>query len=76
MGNSPPLCGSEIEVEVWSLTAAQFGDFVAQVPPPMVIGTIELEDGTACKGFLCEPLALEGSEEITSYGSWRNYLSR
>ncbi|HEX8310502.1 MAG TPA: allophanate hydrolase [Chthoniobacteraceae bacterium] len=67
--------GSGIEVEVWSLTAAQFGDFVAEVPPPMVIGTVELEDGTWCKGFLCEPFALKASEEITSHGSWRSYLS-
>ncbi|MFB7756476.1 hypothetical protein ACFC18_43910 [Streptomyces sp. NPDC056121] len=26
-------------------------------------------------GFLCEPQAVEGAREITSYGSWRAYLA-
>ncbi|HEV7867021.1 MAG TPA: allophanate hydrolase [Chthoniobacteraceae bacterium] len=73
---TPDASGPGIEVEVWSLTAAAFGDFVAHVPPPMVIGTVELEDGTSCKGFLCEPFALQDSREITSFGGWRSYLSR
>jgi allophanate hydrolase len=44
---------------------------VAQVPPPMTIGTVELEDGTTVKGFLCEPAALDGTRDITAAGSWR-----
>jgi allophanate hydrolase len=63
--------GGAIEAEVWALDVAAFGDFVAQVPPPMVIGTVELEDGTAVKGFLCEPAALDGTSDITATGSWR-----
>jgi allophanate hydrolase len=27
------------------------------------------------KGFLCEPYAIAGAEEITRFGGWRNYLS-
>ncbi len=72
---APGLAGGGIEVEVWSLSTSAFGDFVAQVPPPMVIGTVRLEDHTACKGFLCEPCAIEGSEEITALGGWRSYLA-
>jgi allophanate hydrolase len=73
---APGFAGPGIELEIWSMTAAAFGDFVAIVPPPMTIGTIELEDGATCKGFLCEPFALEGAEEITSFGGWRAYLTR
>ena len=36
--------------------------FVAEVPPPLAIGTVELADGTWAKGFLCEAHALAGTD--------------
>jgi allophanate hydrolase len=66
--------GSSIELEVWEMTEEAFGSFVAAVPPPMVIGTVELEDGSWVKGFLCEPCALTGARDISSFGGWRSYL--
>ncbi|WP_247887088.1 allophanate hydrolase [Azospirillum sp. SYSU D00513] len=65
-----------IELEVWELDTASFGSFVAEVPAPMAIGSVELADGSRVKGFLCEPIALEGAEEITRFGGWRNWLAR
>ncbi|MBP2292812.1 allophanate hydrolase [Azospirillum rugosum] len=65
-----------IELEIWELTEAAFGSFVAEVPPPMAIGTLTLEDGTSVKGFLCEPAALAGAEDITGFGGWRRWLTR
>jgi allophanate hydrolase len=62
-----------IEIEVWALDDAAFGSFVAEIPPPLGIGTLELEDGSSVKGFLCEPIALEGAQDITSFGGWRAY---
>jgi allophanate hydrolase len=59
-----------IEIEVWSLDEAAFGSFVAEIPPPLGIGTLELEDGTSVKGFLCEPIGLEGARDITEFGGW------
>ena len=67
--------GEGIELEIWSLGEAEFGSFVAAVPPPMVIGTVILDDGTSVKNFLCEPIALEGAGNISNYGSWRRYLA-
>lgn len=67
--------GVSIEVEVWNLSALYFGTFVAEVPPPLVIGTLELEDGTLVKGFLCEPYVIAEAQDISEYGSWRNYLA-
>lgn len=64
-----------IELEVWELAPAAFADFVQQVPPPMCIGTIELEDGRQVKGFLAEPIAFEGAADITHFGGWRAYLA-
>ena len=65
--------GAAIEVEVWELDAASFGDFVAQVPAPMCIGQVTLADGSDVAGFLCEPVALEDAVEITQFGGWRAY---
>ena len=64
---------SAIALEVWELDVSAFGDFVAQVPAPMCIGQIRLADGHEVSGFLCEPIAIEGAEEITHFGGWRAY---
>jgi allophanate hydrolase len=70
----PGFSGPGIEVEVWELDREAFGSFVANVPTPMTIGTVTLEDGSKVKGFSCEPHALEGSPEITHFGGFRAYL--
>jgi allophanate hydrolase len=66
--------GSAIELEVWELTPAGFGQFMKGVPAPMTIGTLVLEDGSKVLGFGCEPIALEGATDITEFGGWRAYL--
>lgn len=40
----------------------------------MTLGRVELTDGSHVPGFLCEPSALEGAEDITTHGGWRAYL--
>jgi len=59
-----------IEIEVWSLDEAAFGSFVAEIPPPLGIGALELEDGGKVQGFICEPIGLEGARDITEFGGW------
>lgn len=59
--------------EVWRLPAAGFATFVAALPAPMAIGTVTLADGTDVTGFLVEPYAVEGAEDITRLGGWRAY---
>jgi allophanate hydrolase len=71
---APGEAGAGVELEIWEMSESAFGSFVAAVPPPMVIGTLELEDGSWVKGFLCEPYALAGSRDISSTGGWRAYL--
>ena len=71
----PTAAGHGLEVEVWELSAAAFGSFVAEVPPPLAIGTLVLADGTSVKGFVCEPAAVAGAEDITAFGGWRAYLA-
>lgn len=69
----PGFLGPGIEVEVWSMPTHRFGSFVALIPPPLGIGSLQLEDGSSVKGFLCEPAALAGATEITDFGGWRAY---
>jgi allophanate hydrolase len=67
--------GAAIAVELWDVPIGHFGSFVAEIPAPLGIGTLELEDGRLVKGFLCEPAGLAGAEDITSFGGWRAYLA-
>ncbi len=67
--------GAAIETEVWALPAAAFGEFVAAIPAPLGIGTLRLADGTAVKGFLCEPVAIDGARDISAFGGWRTYVA-
>ena len=68
--------GSAIELEVWEMPAAGFGTFVAGIPAPLGIGTIELESGSHVQGFVCESYATQSAEDITHWGGWRNYLAQ
>ncbi|MFN3990536.1 MAG: allophanate hydrolase [Erythrobacter sp.] len=67
--------GAAIKVEVYELGMAEFGSFVAEVPAPLAIGTVTLADGTSVKGFVAEPRALTGAEDITHLGGWRAYIA-
>ncbi|MFH8736385.1 allophanate hydrolase [Streptomyces sp. NPDC017964] len=67
--------GGTIEAEVWQLPAEGLGTLLAALPRPMALGSVELADGSFVTGFLCEPQAVDGAHEITSYGSWRAYLA-
>ena len=67
--------GSAIAVEVWAMPKHAVGALLAQIPPPLGLGTLRLHDGRAVHGFLCEPWALEGAEDVSRFGGWRAYLA-
>lgn len=67
--------GAAIALEVYELGMAEFGSFVTEVPPPLAIGTVQLADGSSVKGFVAEPRALTGAEDITHLGGWRAYIA-
>jgi allophanate hydrolase len=83
-GSSPPKpalvhCGdggAAIAVEVYELDIAAFGSFVAEVPPPLAIGTVHLENGETVKGFVAEPRAIDGARDVTEFGGWRAYINQ
>jgi allophanate hydrolase len=67
--------GEAIEVEVYSLPAANFGRLIESIPSPLGVGRVHLEDGSQRAGFLCESVAVEGARDITSWGGWRAYAA-
>ncbi|MDQ7768800.1 allophanate hydrolase [Serratia nevei] len=67
--------GAVIRLELWDIPLARFGEFVAEIPAPLGIGTLLLADGRRVKGFICEAWALEGATDITEFGGWRDYLA-
>jgi allophanate hydrolase len=64
-----------IEVEIWTLGLAEFGSFVSEIPTPLTIGRILLQDHTEVAGFLCEGVATAAAADITRFGGWRAYLA-
>ena len=82
-GQSPPkpalvhtgAGGGSIELEIYELDVSAFGSFVTEVPAPLAIGTVSLEDGSVVHGFVAEPRALTGALDITLHGGWRAYLA-
>jgi allophanate hydrolase len=67
--------GAAIELEIWALSDTAFGRFVANIPPPLSIGTLELADGRAVKGFLVEAEATTDARDISSFGGWRKFIA-
>jgi len=70
----PPAQGAAIAVEVWQMPLARYGSFVALIPAPLGIGSLQLADGSSVQGFVCEALATEGATDITHLGGWRRYI--
>ena len=60
---------------MWRLPAAGFARFMTRIAAPMAIGRVVLDDGRDVLGFLCEPLAVRGAADITSFGGWRAWTA-
>jgi allophanate hydrolase len=67
--------GAAIELEVWNMPQSAVGSFLALIPSPLGLGSIELEDGRFVHGFLCEAHALRGAPDVSAHGGWRAYLA-
>lgn len=67
--------GAAIAVELWDVPLGLFGSFVAEIPPPLGIGSLLLADGRTVKGFICEPCAVADAKDITEFGGWRAYIA-
>lgn len=70
-----PGRGHAIELEIWEMPVSQYGSFVALIPPPLGIGTLQLADGGTAQGFVCEPWALQDARDISEFGGWRAFIA-
>lgn len=73
--DAPPEAGHAIAVEVYAVPLSQVGSFLALIPPPLGLGSVELADGRWVKGFICEGVGLHGAEDISHFGGWRAYIA-
>jgi allophanate hydrolase len=82
-GTSPPKpglvrvgaeTGRSIDLELWELPVAEFGNLLKEVPSPLTIGMLHLSDGRVVKGFLCEEVAVQDALNISEFGGWKAYL--
>ncbi len=64
-----------IDVEVWAMPIEQVGSFLAGIPAPLGLGSIELADGSVEKGFICESHGINDADDITVFGNWRSYIA-
>jgi allophanate hydrolase len=67
--------GTAIELELWALPVAAFGQFVAAIPPPLSIGTVRLADGRGVKGFIVEAADVDGARDISAFNGWRAFVA-
>src|SRR5690606_8471596 len=69
-----PGRGAPIVGELFGLSAAGLGSFLAALPAPMALANIELEDGRTVVGFACTYDAAVAATDITEFGGWKKYL--
>ena len=70
-----PGTGARIALEIWDMPLEHYGSFVALIPAPLCIGTLELAGGGSAQGFLCEAQATAGALDISHLGGWRAYIA-
>lgn len=66
--------GRAIALEVWAMPERAVGSFLALIPAPLGLGSIELADGRRVHGFLCEAHAVAEAPDVSEFGGWRAYL--
>lgn len=62
--------GAELAGERWLLSPAALGTFLGALPEPMLLGSVQLSDGSSAVGFACDAVAAAGGEDITAWGDW------
>ncbi|KAF0836710.1 allophanate hydrolase [Nocardia caishijiensis] len=66
--------GAPIAGELFLVSPGALGRFLADLPAPMALTSVELSDGTTVVGFACSYDAAVAATDITRYGSWPRYL--
>jgi allophanate hydrolase len=67
--------GVSVEIELWLIAPSALGELLADIPAPLTLGRLQLDDGREVTAFLCENHATAGAPDISEHGGWRAYLS-
>ncbi len=73
VGGDGPADG--FAVEVWELPAQGLGEVAAEVTAPLRLGPLQLSDGSTPLGWLGDVQALDGAEDISAFGGWRDAVT-
>lgn len=65
-----------IDGELWRLPDSGVVSLLTALPRPMALGPVTLSDGRTVIGFGIDASVTENSQDISSYGGWREYLNR
>jgi len=65
--------GAPITGELFRLSEAGLGRFLAALPAPMTLTSVELSDGRWVVGFGCTHDAAADAVDITGFGGWKAY---
>lgn len=68
--------GAPIVGELYTVSRAGLGGFLAALPAPMALTAVELSDGRSVIGFACTYDAALAATDITEFGGWKAYLGR
>ncbi|MFF0541704.1 allophanate hydrolase [Nocardia thailandica] len=66
--------GAPIRGELFRVSPAGLGTFLAELPAPMALTAVELADGRTVTGFACTYDAAVAATDITEHGGWVDYL--
>ena len=70
--------GASFPCEIFDVPRPMWDAKVAAEPPGLIVGEIELVDGTSVTGMLADPAWLAeqvGAEDITRYGGWAAFAA-
>jgi allophanate hydrolase len=58
--------GNSIRGELWTLSPAALGEFLTELPTPMMLGPVELSDGRWTVGFGCDHQSVAEAKALTA----------
>ena len=70
-----PGAGACIDGELYRISEAGLGRFLAALPAPMALTSVELENGNNVVGFTATHDAVSSATDITELRSWKHYLA-
>lgn len=66
--------GRKVLGELWAIPTSNLGQLLQEIPQPLGLGKILLEDSREVVGFIAESIGLSKATDISEYGNWKAYL--